>query len=262
LFTPMTIGRMQIQNRIMMPGMSAGMMLDSDAQATPEMIAYYVERAKTRPGLMAIGASAVVPASAPRNMPLALDHDRHIPSLKKLVDAVHQYDTKFGIQLFDGGVQTGDRVQLSPSGVPAMAAAVFDSRASPVVKTLTVDEIGQVVRDFAAAARRCQAAGFDFVEIHAGHGYLISAFLAPYFNRRTDQYGGSLENRGRFLLEILRGVKSAVGQALAVGVKINGDDFLVKDGWTLADTCTLAPTLEAQGADYLSITAGVMGGRA
>jgi NADPH2 dehydrogenase len=107
LFTPMTIGRMQIQNRIMMPGMSAGMMLDSDAQPTPEMIAYYVERAKTRPGLMAIGASAVVPAAAPRKMPLALDHDRHIPSLKKLVDAVHQYDTKFGIQLFDGGVQTG-----------------------------------------------------------------------------------------------------------------------------------------------------------
>jgi NADH:flavin oxidoreductase / NADH oxidase family len=112
----MTIGRMLVQNRIMMPGMSAGMMLDSDAQPTPEMIAYYVERAKTRPGLMAIGASAVVPAAAPRKMPLALDHDRHIPSLKKLVDAVHQYDTKFGIQLFDGGVQTGDRVQLSPSG--------------------------------------------------------------------------------------------------------------------------------------------------
>ena len=76
LFTPMTIGRMLVQNRIMMPGMSAGMMLDSDAQPTPEMIAYYVERAKTRPGLMAIGASAVVPAAAPRKMPLALDHDR------------------------------------------------------------------------------------------------------------------------------------------------------------------------------------------
>ncbi len=205
-----------------MPGMSAGMMLDSDAQATPEMIAYYVERAKTRPGLMAIGASAVVPASAPRKMPLALDHDRRIPSLKKLVDAVHQYDTKFGIQ--------------------------------------TVDEIGQVVSYFAAAARRCQTAGFDFVEIHAGHGYLISAFLTPHFNRRTDQYGGCLENRGRFLLEILRAVKSEVGHALAVGVKINGDDFMVKDGWTLADTCTLAPTLEDHGADYLSITAGVMGG--
>lgn len=88
LFKPMTIGRMRIQNRIMMPGMSAGMMLDGDAEATPEMIAYYIERARTRPGLMAIGASSVVPASAPRKMPLALDHDRHIPSLAKLVDAV------------------------------------------------------------------------------------------------------------------------------------------------------------------------------
>jgi 2,4-dienoyl-CoA reductase-like NADH-dependent reductase (Old Yellow Enzyme family)/thioredoxin reductase len=260
LFAPMAIGRMQIQNRIMMPGMSAGMMLDGDAQATPEMIAYYLERAKTRPGLMAIGASAVVPASAPRKMPLAIDHDRHIPSLKQLVDAVHRYDTKFGIQLFDGGVQAGDRVQLSPSGVPAMAAAVLDARMRPVIKTLGIDDIAEVVRDFAAAARRCQAAGFDFVEIHAGHGYLISAFLTPYFNRRSDRYGGSLENRWRFLLEILRAVKAAVGETLAVGVKINGDDFLVKDGWTLADSCALAPVLEAAGADYLSVTAGVMGG--
>jgi 2,4-dienoyl-CoA reductase-like NADH-dependent reductase (Old Yellow Enzyme family)/thioredoxin reductase len=260
LFTPMMIGRMRIQNRIMMPGMSAGMMLDGDAEATPEMIAYYTERARTRPGLMAIGASSVVPAPAPRKMPLALDHDRHIPSLAKLVDAVHQYDTKFGIQLFDGGVQAGDRVQLSPSGVPAMAAAVFDARERPVIKTLSIDDIARVVLDFAAAAKRCQAAGFDFVEIHAGHGYLISAFLTPYFNRRTDRYGGGLENRWRFLVEILRAVKAAVGDKTAVGVKINGDDFLVKDGWTLPDSCALAPVLQAEGADYLSITAGVMGG--
>ncbi len=131
-----------------MPGMSAGMMLNGDAEATPEMIAYYVERARARPGLMAIGASSVVPATAPRKMPLALDHDRHIPSLAKLVDAVHQYDTKFGIQLFDGGVQAGDRVQLSPAGVPAMAAAVLDARERPVIKTLSIDDIAEVVRDF------------------------------------------------------------------------------------------------------------------
>jgi 2,4-dienoyl-CoA reductase-like NADH-dependent reductase (Old Yellow Enzyme family)/thioredoxin reductase len=260
LFSPLTVGRMRLQNRIMMPGMSAGMMLNGDAEATPEMIAYYVERAKARPGLMAIGASSVVPASAARKMPLALDHDRHIPSLAKLVDAVHQYDTKFGIQLFDGGVQAGDRVQLSPAGVPAMAAAVLDARERPVIKTLSIDDIAQVVRDFAAAAKRCQTAGFDFVEIHAGHGYLISAFLTPYFNRRTDRYGGNLENRWRFLIEILRAVKAAVGDETGVGVKINGDDFLLKDGWTLTDSCALAPVLQAEGADYLSITAGVMGG--
>lgn len=259
LFSPITVGAMQIKNRIMMPGMSAGMMLNSDAEPTPEMIAYYAERAKSRPGLMAIGASAVVPPSAPRKMPLALDHDRHIPALAKLVDAVHQYDTKFGVQLFDGGVQAGDRLQLSPSGVPAMAAAVLDARERPTIKTLSIEEIAEVVGFFSAAAKRCQAAGFDFVEIHAGHGYLISAFLTPYFNRRTDHYGGSLENRSRFLVEILRSVKEAVGDRTGVGVKMNGDDFLPKDGWILDDACALAPVLEAEGADYLSITAGVMG---
>jgi 2,4-dienoyl-CoA reductase-like NADH-dependent reductase (Old Yellow Enzyme family) len=260
LFAPLSIGRMQIQNRIMMPGMSAGMMLDSDGEATPEMIAYYVERAQTRPGLMAIGASAVVPAATPRKIPLAIDHDRHIPSLRRLVDAVHRYDTKFGIQLFDGGIQSSDAVKLSPSGIAAMATAVADARVAPVIKTLSAEDIAQIVGDFAAAARRCQAAGFDFVEIHAGHGYLISSFLTPYFNRRTDRYGGSRESRWRFLLEILEAVKAAVGHDYAVGVKINGEDFLPQDGWTLADSCALAPVLQAAGADYLSVTAGVMGG--
>jgi 2,4-dienoyl-CoA reductase-like NADH-dependent reductase (Old Yellow Enzyme family)/thioredoxin reductase len=259
LFTPLSIGRMQIQNRIMMPGMSAGMMLDADGEATPEMIAYYVERAQTRPGLMAIGASCVVPSATPRKLPLAIDHDRHIPSLKRLVDAVHHYDTKFGIQLFDGGIQSSDPVKLSPSGVPALATAVADARFAPVIKTLGLEDIGDIVGHFAAAARRCQAAGFDFVEIHAGHGYLISSFLTPYFNRRTDRYGGSRENRWRFLLEILAAVKAAVGAAFPVGVKINGEDYLPKEGWTLADSCALAPVLEAAGAGYLSVTAGVMG---
>jgi 2,4-dienoyl-CoA reductase-like NADH-dependent reductase (Old Yellow Enzyme family)/thioredoxin reductase len=260
LFSPLRIGHLEIPNRIMMPGMSAGMMLNERAEPTPEMIAYYVERARTRPGLMAIGASSVVPIATPRRIPLAIDDDRRIPALRTLVDAVHRYDTKFGIQLYNGGTQAGDPEQMSPSAVPSMAAAVLDARERPVLKALSVEEIARVVGYFGAAAERCQAAGFDFVEIHAGHGYLISAFLTPYFNRRTDQYGGSRENRWRFLVEVLRAVKSAVGRKLAVGVKINGDDFLVKDGWTLADARALAPVLQAEGADYLSITAGVMGG--
>jgi 2,4-dienoyl-CoA reductase-like NADH-dependent reductase (Old Yellow Enzyme family)/xanthine/CO dehydrogenase XdhC/CoxF family maturation factor len=259
LFSPVRIGRMEIQNRIMMPGMSAGMMLDSDAEATPEMIAYYRERAQTRPGLMAVGASSVIPIATPRKIPLALDHDRHVPSLTKLVDAVHEFDTKFGIQLYDGGTQAGDPIQLSPSGVPALAAAVLDARERPTVRALERDEIPEVVAHFAAAAARCRDAGFDFVEIHAGHGYLISAFLTPYFNRRDDEYGGSLANRARFLLEILHAVKSAVGADIGVGIKVNGEDYLPQQGWTIADACALAPMLEAGGADYLSITAGVMG---
>ena len=250
---------MEISNRIMMPGMSAGMMLDNDAHVLPEMIAYFVERAKARPGLMAVGASQVVPPPTPQRAPVALYHDKYIASLAKLVEGVHQYDVPFGIQLWDGGTQAGGGVQLSPSGISPNAAAVYDARARPELKTLSLGEIEDVVRYFAEGALRCKAAGFDFVEIHAGHGYLISAFLAPFFNRRNDCYGGSLENRARFLIEILRAVKAAVGDT-GVGVKINGDDYMQQGGWGLEEACKLGPMLEREGADYLSITAGVMGG--
>ena len=259
LFSPFKIGPMEVENRIMLPGMSAGTMLDGDAQPTDEMIAYFVERAKAQPGLMAVGASTVVPQEPPRKTSIALDDDRRIPAIKKLVDAVRAYGPKFGIQLYDGGVQGADLVQLSPSGVLANAAAVGDSRYKPVIKVLTTEDIAQVVEYFAAAAPRCEAAGFDFVEIHAGHGYLISAFLSPFFNRRTDDYGGSFENRTRFMLEILRAVKAAVSPGMGVGVKINGDDFMREHGWSTADACKLAPMLQEAGADYISVTAGVMG---
>jgi 2,4-dienoyl-CoA reductase-like NADH-dependent reductase (Old Yellow Enzyme family) len=261
LFQPIKIGPMTVGNRLMMPGMSAGMMLDKDSHPTPEMIAYYVERARTRPGMIAIGSCAVVPSPMPRRQ-ITLDDEACISPLRHLTNAVHEYDTKFGLQLWDGGVQTGGAVQLSPSGITARAQSVHDARENPHLKVLDVDEIKAVVGYFASAATRCQKAGFDFVEIHAGHGYLISTFLSPFFNRRTDRYGGSLENRARFVVEILRAVKTAVGNGMAVGIKMNGDDYMIDDvGWTIADTCQLVPVLEAEGADYLTITAGVMGSR-
>src|SRR5690606_24238570 len=120
---------------------------------------------------------------------------------------------------------------------------------------------GQVIGYFGDGAERCARAGFDFVEIHAGHGYLISNFLTPYFNRRTDRYGGDFDGRIRFLIEILRETRQRVGDRLAVGVKVNGDDFLDDGGWTLDQACRLAPILEAEGADYISVTAGVMGAK-
>jgi len=163
LFQPLTIGRMRVANRIMLPGMSAGMMLDEKARPTPEMIAYLVERAESRPGLMAVGASAVVPPLSPERQPVALYEDGAIPALATMVDAVHRHDTRFGIQLRDGGTQAGRSVQLSPSGVPALAAAVGDqSLGAPAVKALSLDEIADVVRFFAEAAVRCEKVGFDF----------------------------------------------------------------------------------------------------
>jgi 2,4-dienoyl-CoA reductase-like NADH-dependent reductase (Old Yellow Enzyme family) len=262
LFKPLQIGAMTVANRIMLPGMSAGMMLDEEGRVTPEMIAYYIERARNRPGLMAIGASAVVPEPEgnPRRHPLSLHDDRYIPSLTRITEAVHAYGVKFGLQVWDGGLQTGGKFQLSPSGVGINAKAVFDAKQKPEVKVLSTPEIGEVVGFYAEGARRAADAGFDFVEIHAGHGYLISNFLTPHFNRRTDKYGGSFENRIRFLIEILRACRERVGGRIPIGVKVNGDDFLPKDGWGLEETCRLAPILEQEGAAYISVTAGVMGG--
>jgi len=261
LFEPMTVGPMKVANRIMMSAMSAGMMLDKDGQITPEMIAYFIERVRNNPGMAAVGACAVVPTPEQWRYPVPIYSDHVIPSLKRLVDAVHQYDTKFGIQLWDaGGTEGGKRTLISPSGLSSNARAKGGATMGPQLnRALELDEIGQVVGYFAAAAARGEKAGLDFVEIHAGHGYLISNFLTPLFNRRTDRYGGSFDNRIRFLVEIVRAVKAALGDRVALGVKFNGDDFLPSEGWTLADSCRLAPILQAEGADYLNVTAGVVG---
>jgi 2,4-dienoyl-CoA reductase-like NADH-dependent reductase (Old Yellow Enzyme family)/thioredoxin reductase len=172
---------------------------------------------------------------------------------------MHKYETKFGIQLWDGGIQAGGKIQNTPSGIGSPFKSVGDQSEKTELKILSVTDISEIVGNFAAAAERCARAGFDFVELHAGHGYLISAFLTPHFNRRTDQYGGSFDNRVRFLLELLRAVKAQVGSRMIVGVKVNGSDYLPIDGWTVDDAVRLGPLLEAAGADYLSMTAGVVG---
>jgi NADPH-dependent 2,4-dienoyl-CoA reductase/sulfur reductase-like enzyme len=114
----------------------------------------------------------------------------------------------------------------------------------------------EYVRAFATAAERCLSVGFDFVEIHGGHGYLINTFLTPFYNRRTDEYGGSFENRIRFLLEVVRAIRQRVGDELPIGVRLNGDDFIGQGGWNLSELCRLAPILEKETVGYISVSGG------
>src|SRR5258708_30539449 len=124
LFEPMTVGLMQVVNRIMMSAMSAGMMLDKDGQITPEMIAYFIERVRNNPGMAAVGACAVVPTPEQWKYPVPIYSHHVIPSLKRFVDPVHQHDTNFGIQLWDAGsTEGGKRVLMSPSGLSSNARA-------------------------------------------------------------------------------------------------------------------------------------------
>ncbi|MGI4814434.1 MAG: FAD-dependent oxidoreductase [Janthinobacterium lividum] len=271
LFEPLQIGPMKIANRIMMSGMSAGNRTTETGDISLETIAYYVERARSCPGMIAVGAAAVVP---PEDGPptrhqragsggLRLYADDMVPKLAKLVDAVHQYDVKFGIQLFNsGGTERGTNALISPSGESSNVRVHREpgrKRSGQINRPLETDEIATIVDYYASGAERCRQAGFDFVEIHAGHGYLISNFMTPLFNHRSDQYGGSFENRVRFLLEIVRATKERVGSSMAVGVKFNGDDFIGADGWKLEDSQRLAPLVEAAGADYITLTAGLIG---
>jgi 2,4-dienoyl-CoA reductase-like NADH-dependent reductase (Old Yellow Enzyme family)/thioredoxin reductase len=261
LFEPLQIGPMTVANRIMMSAMSAGPKVDENLEITDRIIAYYAERARTAPGMMAIGAMAVVPNPLRRG--IRLFDDKILPSLTRLVEAVHRHDTRFGAQLFNPGGTGGGPIELiSPSGISSNVRDARESGRSMRKQNnrpLGIEEIPGIVEHYANGARMAQRAGFDFVEIHAGHGYLISNFMTPLFNCRTDRYGGSMQNRARLLLEIVEAVKGAVGGRLAVGVKFNGDDYIGKDGWTLAETCQLAPMLEAAGVDYLTLTAGLVG---
>jgi 2,4-dienoyl-CoA reductase-like NADH-dependent reductase (Old Yellow Enzyme family) len=238
LFQPLKVGRTQLANRFAMSCMAGGLSLDKYGYPDERMIAYYEERAKASPGMMGIGAGTVNrPIDDHRRTEkkvysVVLYDDGCIAPLQKFTERIRKYGTKFGIQLWDGGIQSGGLIQHTPSGVGSPFKSVGDQREKSELKILSVADIAEIVGNFATAAERCAQAGFDFVEIHAGHGYLISAFLTPHFNRRTDQYGGSLENRLRFLVEILRAVKARVGDRMIVGVKINGSDYLPKDGWT------------------------------
>ena len=172
----------------------------------------------------------------------ALWDDACIPALKKMVDVVKSFDTCFGVQLMHGGRQSYHDRKVAPSPIPAPAVV------KGVPKELTIEEIGELVASFGDAARRCRDAGFDFVEVHGAHGYLINQFLAPNSNHRVDEYGGSFENRIRFFLELLADIKAKAGADFPVGLRINGDDY-IDGGWTLDDALRITRFLHLAAGD-------------
>jgi len=277
LFQPLRIGSMEVKNRVMMPAMGIGF-LDEEGCVTSQLIEFYSERARSEPGMIMPSAIPVQPLGA--NNPNMLRmvpiwDDKTLHGLERMVAAVHTYDVRFGAQLLHMGIRSGQEETVGPSAVLA-ADGVYGN----LPREMSRNEIKECIKAFGAAAERCVKAGFDFVEIHAAHGYLISQFLTPYYNRRTDEYGGDFNNRIRFLLEIIHEVRVRLGSEIPIGVRINGDDFIQEGrwtaaelcrlfgfeeptdfpqegGWTLAQLCRLAPILEEASVDYLNITTGV-----
>ncbi len=252
LFSPIKIGAMIAKNRLLMSAMSINFGVDDEGRVTDQLIEYFVARAKGGVGMMLVGGGAVHPTGLELpNLPTMWD-DGCIDALHKMVTAVKPYDTRFGVQLMHGGRQSYHDHTLAPSAIPAPAVVKGSPRA------ITIAEIGEMVSAFGDAARRCRESGFDFVEIHGAHGYLINQFLSPNANHRTDKYGGSFENRIRFFLEVFADIKQKVGEDFPIGVRMNGNDYM-ENGFEPEEALDLAVRLEKAGAAYLHVSAGVYG---
>jgi len=254
LFQPLKIGTMEVKNRIVMPAMGVGFGFDEEGCVTPQLTEFLVDRARSGPAMIVASGGAVDELGSPDPSILCilrLWEDKVVPSLERMVRAVHEYDVKIGIQIGHMGLQGVREVVVGPSAIPGLSGL------GNVAREMNREEIKACVKSFGTVAGRCVTAGLDFVEIHAAHGYLISEFLTPFYNRRVDEYGGSFDNRVRFLLEVVDEVRVMVGDEFPIGVRINGDDFIKEERWTLADLCRLAPILERRSVNYLSISGGV-----
>lgn len=254
LFHPLRIGRMTVKNRLLMSAMSINFGVDENGYVTDQLIQYMVARARGGVGMMLVGGGGIHPTGVELpNLP-ALWDDGCIPALERMVAAVRPFNCRLGMQLMHGGRQAYHDEKVAPSAIPAAAVV------KGVPRALTKKEIHMLVAAFGDAARRCKTAGFDFIEIHAAHGYLINQFMSPNANRRKDAYGGAFDNRIRFLLELMADIREKCGADFTMGVRINGEDY-IDNGWTLPDALRLAVILEREGADYLHVSAGVYGSK-
>ncbi|MDD5311517.1 MAG: FAD-dependent oxidoreductase [Dehalococcoidia bacterium] len=234
LFEPTNIGKMKLKNRLVLPPM-AMMLAEEDGTVNRRTIDYYEARARGGMGLIIVEITA--PALQCTGVhQLSLGDDRFIAGWKQLVRAVHSHGAKIAAQLQHNTMEKrdGGMVQVSPSPV-IVPARVMGMPGNPPHE-LTVAEIEQIVGWFAAAAGRAKKAGCDGVEIHGAHQYLVAAFLSPATNRRQDKYGGSIENRARFLLEVLQACRKEVGADFPLWVRLNGQEWGVDNGVTIEET--------------------------
>jgi dimethylglycine catabolism A len=255
LLTPARIGSVQIPNRIVMPPMTTRT-ADEEGFVTDDTMAYYLARARGGVGLITVEMAAPEKAGRHRRHEIGIYDDRFLPGLTRLVDALHRAGSKVSIQLGHGGGHTRKDIcgetPIAPSAIPH---PVYETTFETIVpEAMTKARIEQTIAAHAAAATRAQKAGFDCVEVHAAHGYLISQFHAPFENHRTDEYGGSLENRARFGLEVLRAVKAAV-HGLPVIYRLSVEDFFA-GGLVFAEGREIAIWAAEAGADALHISAG------
>lgn len=254
IFSPVTIRHMTVKNRIVMMPMGTNFG-EQNGEMSFLHINYYEQRAKGGTGLLIVeNASVDSPQGSNGTTQLRIDSDNYIPRLYKLCENVHKHGACIAIQINHAGASAmSSRIGMQP----VSASDVPSKEGGEIPRPLTKEEILHIVRKYAEAARRAQICGFDAVEIHAGHSYLISQFLSPIYNKRTDEFGGSAENRTRFAHMILEAVRKQVGPHFPIFLRISADE-LMEGGNTLEDTLAYLEYLEKE-VDVFDVSCGLNG---
>lgn len=254
LFDSLRVGRLELRNRIVMPPMATGL-AGRRGEVTPGLIDHYVERAEG-PGLVIVEHSYVDVGGRLGPRQLGVYDDRLVPGLARLADAVHGRGTPIALQINHAGRKTTSqacgRQPVAPSPIP--------SPEGEAPRELGSGEVRELVERFCDAARRVVEAGFDAVEVHGAHGFLLNQFVSPLSNRRSDEYGGSPEKRMRFPLQVIARIRERIGGDFPLLYRLGADD-MTPGGLTIEDSKAFARRLVEAGVNLIDVSGGLCGSR-
>ncbi|MFC1915980.1 FAD-dependent oxidoreductase [Chloroflexota bacterium] len=254
LTQPGQIGKVKTKNRIVRPALSMHFATE-EGYITDTNLAYYEKLAQNDVGLITVEMAAIdYPTGCPSPKNLVIDDDKFIPRLSELTKVIHRYDVPAFLQLVHCGPQHEPIQGTKPRTPSSLSMDELPvKRYGPTIE-LSILEIEDIVDKFAKGAERAQEAGFDGVEIHAAHMYLVACFMSRVWNKRQDRYGGSLENRARFPCEIIRAIKERVGQDFPVGIRISGAEYGIEKASTPKEVQEMCRMLQESGADYIHVS--------
>ena len=254
LFSSIMIKTMELPNRAVMPPMGTNLG-NADGTVSEANLAYLKRRARGGPGLIITEISAVHPSGVAINSELGAYDDRFIPGLKKLADIAHAAGCKVALQLHHAGRESlyllKEGKAIAPSPIRSLVFGLTP-------REITRDEIQEIIAAFGAAAFRARQAGFDAVEVHGAHGYLLTQFLSSLCNQREDEYGGNRSNRSRFMVEVLQEVRRRVGSDFPISLRISTEEC-IKGGYSVEDMQAILPNLVKAGADLIHASLGTHG---
>jgi 2,4-dienoyl-CoA reductase-like NADH-dependent reductase (Old Yellow Enzyme family) len=255
MFEPSMINGLQTNNRFVRSATWEGMAAE-DGKVTPKLIELMAELAKGGIGLIISGHAYVHPDGQAVPWQLGVCSYALIPGLREMTGAVHENDGKIVLQLAHAGFFASTKL----TGKTPLAASQVAGIAKSPRHEMSISDIKEIVKSFAQAAVRAKSAGFDGVQIHSAHGYLLSQFLSPMLNHREDDYGGDIENRSRALMEVLKHIREAVGGDYPILVKMNCQDF-VENGLVVEDAVQVGQMLAENGIDAIELSGGLLTNR-